>query len=403
MFDCTNYKNCPKNKSFLEGKKYKLKENFNFFFTGCWGVYCRDGEHCTYKYKKNDDGGYKLKIEEEIYGQSSVANCMEKFSKENNVDLVILGGDNVYSDKLDEVSKLIIEEISYDYKYILYDIEKQLRDGFSKCFSNIQTKEYLIAIGNHDIENCDIINKQFNYPTEEQKAQLNINDVKKDAMLELYREFQNDKEYNVPEIQEKENKMKDTAEKWNLPALSYNKIYKMNDFFVNIICIDTNMYETKKGTAKWCEGTYPEDAIYKQKEWVERVLSKNKNVWNIVVGHIPAYCNHHKGDKPIFNEHLFELLKENKDYIHLYLCADEHDQQYIISENLPPQIISGSGGTPLDDPKCEQLVRETKFCEKQFGFVDLKCYKEQIIFNFINSFPENRKLCKMSDQFIIGR
>ena len=105
---------------------------------------------------------------------------MEKFSKENNVDLVILGGDNVYSDKLDEVSKLIIEEISYDYKYILYDIEKQLRDGFSKCFSNIQTKEYLIAIGNHDIENCDIINKQFNYPTEEQKAQLNINDVKKD-------------------------------------------------------------------------------------------------------------------------------------------------------------------------------------------------------------------------------
>ena len=31
MFDCTNYKNCPKNKSFLEGKKYKLKENFNFF------------------------------------------------------------------------------------------------------------------------------------------------------------------------------------------------------------------------------------------------------------------------------------------------------------------------------------------------------------------------------------
>ena len=66
---------------------------------------------------------------------------------------------------------------------------KQLDKGFEKCMGKVETDNFFIGVGNHDIENCDVINEQLNY--------------------------------------------KNT--KWKMPALSYNVLVKMNGFNVNLI------------------------------------------------------------------------------------------------------------------------------------------------------------------------
>ena len=118
-------------------------------------------------------------------------------------------------------------------------------------------------------------------------------------------------------------------------------------FYINLIFIDTNMYE-----GKWCQGLYPESAYSEQDKWLGQTLlyKSDVKVWNIVIGHIPFLSNPHKKDMNIRKvQQLYNLIQKYSNQIDLYMCADEHNQQYITQPGMPPQIISGSGGASLDE------------------------------------------------------
>ena len=167
IFNCDNYDDCPKE---FEGEETIDKNVFNLLFVGCWGVYCRDDI-------EEDGSEYRQKI---------VSIAMADYSKKNQIDVVILAGDNVYQSN-DESKKSLPKEL----KVLKYDIDKQLDDGFLHCMSGVQTNRFLIGVGNHDLELCSIIQKQIKY----------------------------------------------TENKWTLPALSYRVLYKMNNFYINMIFI----------------------------------------------------------------------------------------------------------------------------------------------------------------------
>jgi hypothetical protein len=333
--NCDNYNDCPKEKEFEEEIN---KDFFSLLFVGCWGVYCRDDPECR---------------------QKIVSKAMVDYSKQMQLDVVILAGDNVY-ESIDESVKDLP-------KALKYDIEKQLDVGFVHCMTEMQTNRFLIGVGNHDLETCEIIKKQIQY-----------------------------KESN-----------------WTLPGLSYRVLYQMQNFNINMIFIDTNIYKKK-----WCrtnptekmQPLYPEEAQFAQAEWLKNKLQEgnDKNAWNIVIGHDPFRTRSHKNIDTVLlrktPDEFLELIKENADSIHLYMCADEHNQQYIsdlivtgrgIFYNdhrftycdgikLPPQIIAGSGGTKLDKEISneEELVRATKFYQPAFGFVSMLIQKDQIQFKF---------------------
>lgn len=76
--------------------------------------------------------------------------------------------------------------------------------------------------------------------------------------------------------------------------------------------------------------------------------------------------------------------------IHLYLCADEHNQQLLYDGNLPPIAILGSGGNQLDDKLFKSQEDEAKSLEDKVGkysspnhgFLELSITKDNLNLNF---------------------
>ena len=308
MIDCTTYENCPKAKQFV----IKINSrSVNFLFMGCWGVFCSQ--------QKN-------------YAGKHVADLMSSLSSHHKIQGVILAGDNIYPySKYKNPTKQKPPHEDYPnstYKKIMND---QLKRGFSRCFKNIHTNEFLVAVGNHDIEKCVFINTQINY----------------------------------------------TENKWKFPALYYNKIYNLkNGTVVNLIFIDTNLYTSEN----YCDNKqFPgkNNEQLAQYNWLKKTLLNNINSWNIVIGHVPFMYNVHK--KTMINGmwsdlalHILSLTQ----YIDLYCSADEHNQQFIISPFFPPSVIAGSGGNildPLYKPEVENILSVSKsktlFAISQHGCV----------------------------------
>ena len=340
MIDCNVYENCPK-----QGNPYTLtlnKDVLKIGFVGCWGTYCRSGEHESFK-AKIKDGKVKEEREKTVYGSKYVVELMEEYYKDNKADAIILAGDNVYSKEPSEEKRETYERCKKEkdercLKNVTYDIEEQLDKGFDQCMATVNSSQFLIGVGNHDIETCDILNKQLNY------------------------------EHN----------------KWVMPGISYQYIYKMKEFDVNFVFIDTNLYDLSDS---YCNENKVDivKEVQNQFEWMKRVLKKpSKKRWNVVIGHAPFIWNLHKKKQTYrvtFAEHMAQL----KDHIDLYCCADEHNQQYLKIEGYPTEIVSGSGGASLDDIlEDSPMEKYTLYGRKTFGFVDLAFTKSNIHIEFIN-------------------
>jgi len=376
-FNCIDFdnSNCPKGITSEKITNIKSEEAV-FIFTGCWGVYCKTGRNKRFKLKvpnkeegkkkdkekgekkeKDKEDGEKKENKYEIYGGKDVAQMMIEYSNKYNISAVILGGDNIYSDYPSEellkyIDKIVkngnleeIKKLKKEVKNILYNMDKQFVEGFEKCIRQVKAKDFLVGIGNHDIETCDILNKQLNYPN------------------------------------------------WTMLGLYYNYVYSLNDGKnINFVFIDTNIYED----GKMCSGEpYPKNARSMQFKWLSNVLKENRSSWNIVIGHVPFIANSHKEGKPTrFSENLFRDLSMLSELIDLYLCADEHNQQYITYPSLPVEVISGSGGTVLDKniQVSEDLIDSTKYRQANlFGFTALHISSENITIKFINKESENNK------------
>jgi hypothetical protein len=351
-YDCENYDNCPK----MIEKVEKIKKNIlNTMFVGCWGVYCKKGKSIERKYKKDKKKKSIKKKEETVeYGGGIASDLMSEYSKNKNIDCVILGGDNVYSTLINSIPEN--EKELDEYKIKSHDILGQLKEGYINCYrKKIKTNKFLVGVGNHDIISCDILNEQMNF-------------------------------YKVDS-------------KWNLFGLSYIYSYILADNTkINLIFIDTNMYDE---SSQYCQGTYSSYHKDKQEEWLGKVLKENKENWNIVIGHIPFICNLRKCSEDddinaniedLTNNELLILLSKYHEYIDLYMCADEHNQQYIeyrddegVSIN---QVISGTGGSPLDtELHCALeyeggLIHGTQFFRSGFGFVGMDIDSDIIELNF---------------------
>jgi len=374
--DCTDYNDnikCPKQ---LQIKKKEIKSNFlNVIMTGCWGVYCWDGEKTLIKYNDkgeyNDDNNTNTFFEEykKQYGSKRVVKGLIKYTHKIDTQAVFLAGDNVYGYEIPKelLIKLVdsrqapTKEIyKLDSSISSQDIIKQLHEGFVDCFNKVNVKDFYVAIGNHDIATCYDLNQQLEFAK------------------------------NHPE------------HKYRLPGVYYNVIYKMkgdfkvDNFKVNFIVIDTNMFEEKPIN---CSGKKYDNTemIKTQTEWVLDTLIKNNCLWNIIIGHIPYKSNLHKKNKNkngpnfLLNKNLDNLFKliNNQKYpkVQAYFCADEHNQQFLYDKtNNMSLIIAGSGGTPLDKNLIEGDYREiTKFYSNNFGFVSFNFKKNILKIVYFNS------------------
>ena len=399
--------------NFEKIKPLNSKE-LNFIFVGCWGTYCKDENE---KQTVIDVKKGEIKIKKVTYGEKNVVDAMKKYTSTmteyddgKKIDAVILAGDNVYKkpveyldirtqelkEKLEKLEKLGVddmdpeivelvidydqygenllesklnilsqktpqEKLKEDIKKENYNIRDQLQEGFAECITRVPAKIFLIGIGNHDIENCDILKYQKNY-----------SNIEKNNL-------------------------------WYLPNEYYVVQYDLESFKVKFIFIDTNIYEDKikcdydldsfrdKDISKYTE--YKQLLQDQQATWLADALAKSdSNTWNIVIGHTPFYFIPHKSTLG-FRPALATLISNNYSKIDLYMCADEHNQQYIPGNNIdllkrPPQIIVGSGGAPLDTPsslkeedigeQARDIIGEGAWVLERFGFAAVDITSELI-------------------------
>lgn len=356
--DCTNYSDdsCPKG---ITIKPDFDLNNLEVAIFGCWGVYCQDGDITIQNYKENDKLATKipdeLKVEDffeyskSYRGQQRVIDSLYKKFK-SGLNSLFLAGDNIYEyslvsddlkiqlqnkiiewqnwfnenqnssseDKIKKFNKIFPtkkdikkkRELREDYKNLRIDL--QFNSSFGECLRKVDIENIFLALGNHDIETCNILNTQLNY-------------LKDETHL--------------------------------LPATYYNVVY---GDILNVIIIDTNLFEEEPTD---CNGNeyLPED-IQNQIKWFETTLENSKCKYNIVIGHIPYKAIGHKRKEVgyIHNkklEPIFDIIKENKGKVQAYFCADEHNQQLLY--DIPTGIylvVVGSGGTELD--KLEFLTEE---------------------------------------------
>lgn len=320
-----------------------------------------------------------FKQSKEIYGQETVINGIKNLSEENNIDALFLAGDNVYSYNTPkkELVDLIKSVLSNDtdvggnlptkrgYKknkdYSPQQIDKQLSEGFTKLVSGINSKTNIfLGIGNHDIQTCDDLNNQLNYK-------------KKDP-------------------------------RYGLHGTYYNVVYTMDSYKVNFIIIDTNMFSEDFH----CNGeTYTPEQRKAQIEWVIRALEAGQCKYNIIIGHCPYIAHPHKDETVkiddrtytgIYNHQLRELFEAIKmktreteafPKVQVYMCADEHNQQFLYNDEYEMcLVVAGSGGTALDRTINEKFdIPKTRSIWKSavFGFVGFEFNNSNISITYYNS------------------
>jgi hypothetical protein len=356
--DCSNYEDC------LDTTPLEIKVNNSFLeilMVGCWGVYCETGDRTILKDKKGD-----LVLNKINRGQRDVSKLLYKYTKVHpNIKDMFLAGDNVYQlsfEPSDEkainshakILSLYLKEPSL-LKSFNYDVKKQISEGFEMCFNNVGIDRFFVAIGNHDIENCEILNYQKNYTNGDNKL----------------------------------------PNSWIFPSLYYNVVYNLkDDVSVNVIVLDTNMFEKE---AVMCNGKpFSEEMIKQQEKWAKSFTNFS---YTIVVGHIPCIAVGHKEDKPVFNKRLEKLIREIKPII--YFCADEHNQQFIYNEEDGISfIIAGSGGTELDPLKNYNLPKgySFKYGKSTYGFVSLGIDKEGIKIKYLTVGDGEKAVFNLDDK-----
>lgn len=340
MTSCAVYENCATQR-LVEVKTER--DVLDFLFVGCWGVYCDQGEYTLFKSKK--EGVEQTRI---YRGQREVAAAIQEYvSKIPTISDMFLAGDNVYQVALEErkegsetqnearkknfLSKLGVSFTNAE----LYDIKLQLSKGFEQCFALTGISRFFVALGNHDIENCEILNTQVNY----------------------------------------------SGSGWTLPSLYYNVMYTLRDgTTLNIVVMDTNPYDSE---AVSCTGQpFLEKDVEKQEEWLRK--QKKRAEWTIVIGHIPYRAVGHKAKKPEISNPKLERAV-NLVSPQLYMCADEHNQQFLYdSKNSRGLVVAGSGGTDLDTPENTQAM----YVKKTFGFVHTSLSKKGLVLKFLDTGPE---------------
>jgi len=329
--DCTDYnsKSCPKGLTIRKRNVGRLST----ILMGCWGVYCWDGdvELGVYNHKKQ-----KMVTDKEQFGQGRVVNSLRKYVSDENCDAIFLAGDNVYDYNIpkDKLLEEVFRGNKPDKKKYQHDvsisgqrIELQLSMGFKNCIEKVPVNDFFIAIGNHDVRTCHELNYQLNY-----------------------------------------------GGRYQLPALYYNVVYERLNGNVNFIVLDTNAYsEVYTCNQKDLYSQY----IHSQNEWVKRTLAEENATWNIIVGHIPYIANGHKDDDKVSHNNLlgdlFREISEMKVKVQAYMCADEHNQQFLYDKKLNMAlVVAGSGGTVLDVNIQDNEIPciQTYFVKPQFGFVN---------------------------------
>jgi len=155
---------------------------------------------------------------------------------------------------------------------------------------------------------------------------------------------------------------------WNLPAKNYvmRIVTGSGAPRLRIVMINTNpIYAAKDyGKVPYLPPGQIEDDMMELMNFLDNLPPSD--LFTVMVGHHPLIKNRHK-EKSMVQEGMDEFGKRIASMCHVYICADEHNLQHMVHENLNQFILGGGGGDP-DETVIVDHPEATKFVHPYHGF-----------------------------------
>jgi len=338
---------------------YEKDETMDFLAVGCWGVYGDEGKKIIIK-KKEENGKTQTESKPVTRGQQSVANIIKHIMDEQKIKVknLFLAGDNIYQKSLEE---------ELQKKYFPFKEEKQSQSSLEE--EEKQSQSSLEKQSQSSLEEEEEKQSQSSLEEEEEEKEKFLKDyipssnikeqIKKGFNLFIHPDIENyyviAGNHDVEDCDILKEEMGNTS--WKFPNIFYSMFYKLKSYNVNVMFIDTNIFEyMEKGKREedMCKFGSVSSLLEAQENCVNTRKNLPQNTWRIMVGHIPYKALGHKHKKCIvdhstYMEPLFKAYGP-----HVYISADEHNQQFlteIINDKPTALVVAGSGGTALDDVK----------------------------------------------------
>jgi hypothetical protein len=266
--------------------------------------------------------------------KEATAKIITEINKKNDCQFGIVCGDNVYPETIYDTSgnKTKVANIN------------DIQEGFDilKLFNG----QIYIGLGNHEVDSTQpcksLIDEKIN-------ANLNI----------------------------------------HMPNNYYSILINgTNGSIIKIIILDTNVLENNK-----CYGDYNEDVIEQMLTWLQTELGNcaTNNIIPIVVGHYPLFYfknNKNNGKYEFQIEYTMakinNILIQFKKPIH-YLCADIHNYQFFIKDNIHHHIV-GTGGAIQDLVIENNLVFQISIDDDIYNVIKLTQKYGYLYVNIENGF-----------------
>jgi tartrate-resistant acid phosphatase type 5 len=117
----------------------------------------------------------------------------------------------------------------------------------------------------------------------------------------------------------------------------------------------------------------------KQREWLDRELTKSQARWKVVYGHHPIYSDGNYEDRPDLIASLLPILADRAD---AYICGHDHNLQALRAQRGVRLYVAGGGGAGLYDvtPSPRSL-----FVSRSNGFAVLEADAAHLVVKLVDA------------------
>jgi hypothetical protein len=169
----------------------------------------------------------------------------------------------------------------------------------------------------------------------------------------------------------------DISRRWKMPAPYYTMVKIRNDVRIRLIILDT--YSMIEGFSDPDE-KYTLKAAQKQVNWVDSVLTVEKEDWVVIVGHHPVYSAHpSRGNTKELVQYLNPVLNEHD--VDFYIGCHDHIFQHLKDTTGKIDYFVNTAGSSVRDTASNAM---TQFTASSPGFSIVSATKTNLSMYFIN-------------------
>jgi tartrate-resistant acid phosphatase type 5 len=178
--------------------------------------------------------------------------------------------------------------------------------------------------------------------------------------------------------------------RWRMRARYYDTSFAIGTDSLLLVFMDTNPIEWE--LMGWPHDSlhYPENAVARQLQWLDNILSASRAKWKFVVGHHTLHTGgsrRHNGRVKKLRRLLEPVFDRHK--VDVYFCGHDHHLEYLKPNVFTHYIISGSASSTYH---VGWLKRYRRFAARKKGFVTCSLDSSGLLVQFVSH--ENRVLYK---------